>query len=366
MPLLMASILAGLSMPVYEKLLRRTKKRSTVSAATTVVLLLLLIIVPSIILMGIVASQAVEVSESVGPWLQRQADRSDELDAFLAELPGAEKLAPYRGQITAKLAELTGTVGQYAVNALASATKGTASFFLGLFITLYGTFFFLKLGRGTLNRILYYVPLKSEHEDLLVGRFLSVARATLKGTLVIALVQGALGTIGLAIIGISGAVFWGAVIVVLSLIPAVGTSLIWVPVTIYLLAMGRVGAAVFIVLASHLGGQGHRDVRSHGVGEHTGWAGDLRDDRAARRSHPRRALRHGVGHLRRGVQERATASSGDRRGGLTSSQGDEGVESRTRLHKQCGRARGAVPFSASPRSSLAFSPCSCRWSRDSP
>ncbi len=248
MPLLMASILAGLSMPVYEKLLRRTKKRSTVSAATTVVLLLLLIIVPSIILMGIVASQAVEVSESVGPWLQRQADRSDELDAFLAELPGAEKLAPYRGQITAKLAELTGTVGQYAVNALASATKGTASFFLGLFITLYGTFFFLKLGRGTLNRILYYVPLKSEHEDLLVGRFLSVARATLKGTLVIALVQGALGTIGLAIIGISGAVFWGAVIVVLSLIPAVGTSLIWVPVTIYLLAMGRVGAAVFIVI----------------------------------------------------------------------------------------------------------------------
>ena len=245
--LLMASILAGLSMPLYEKLLRRKRIRSTLAATITVVLVLTLIIIPGIVLMGIVAAQALEVSESVGPWLQKQAERTDELDAFLAGLPWAEEIAPYRGQITTKLAELAGTVGQFAVNALASATKGTASFFLSVFIALYGTFFFLKNGRGTLNRILYYVPLKSEDEDRLVNRFLSVARATIKGTLVIALVQGALGAAGLAIMGIGGAIFWGAVIAVLSLIPAIGASIVWIPVTIYLLAMGRVGAAIFIV-----------------------------------------------------------------------------------------------------------------------
>jgi predicted PurR-regulated permease PerM len=247
MALLMGAILAGLSAPLYEKLLRGTRNRRSIAAAITVLLLLLLIIIPGMTLLGIVAAQALEVGETVGPWLQQQASGTDDLDSLLAKLPYADNLAPYRGHITAKLAELTGTVGQFAVNALASATKGTAAFFFNLFITLYAIFFFLRYGRGTLDRILYYLPLKSEDEDRLVSRFLSVSRATVKGTLVIALVQGALGAAGLAMMGIGGAVFWGAVIAVLSLIPAVGPAVIWIPVTIYLAAVGRVGPAIFIV-----------------------------------------------------------------------------------------------------------------------
>ena len=176
--LVIAAILASFSMPLYTKLLGPTRNRGTLAATITVALLLLLIIIPAIILMGIVAAQALEVSESVGPWLKRQTERTDELDTFLAGLPWAEKLAPYRGQVTGKLAELTGTVGQFAVNVLASATAGTASFFLSLSIALSGTFFFLKHGRDTRNRILSYSPLKREDEERLVSRFLSVARAT--------------------------------------------------------------------------------------------------------------------------------------------------------------------------------------------
>jgi predicted PurR-regulated permease PerM len=245
---LMGAILAGLSTPLYRRLLRLLRNRNTIAASLTVILLLLVIVIPSLVLIGIVATQAVNVSESIGPWLEQQASRSDELDEFVTRLPFAEKLEPYREQITAKLAELTGTLGRFIVNVLASATRGTASFFLSLFISIYATFFFLKYGQGTLDRILYYLPLKDEDENRLVDRFMSVARATLKGTLVIALVQGALGAAGLALMGVGGAVFWGAVIAVLSLIPVLGASLIWVPVTIYLVAVGRIGSAVFIVI----------------------------------------------------------------------------------------------------------------------
>lgn len=246
--LLAGSILAGLSTPLYKKLLRLTRDRGSIASALTVLLLLLLIIIPGIALVFVVAAQAVEVTQAVGPWIQRQAARTDELDALLERLPFAEYLAPYRDQVSAKLAQLAGTVGQFVVGVLASATKGTASFFLNLFIALYSTFFFLKHGGRVLERILYYLPLKSEDEDRLVNRFLSVARATIKGTLVIAIVQGGLGAAGLALMGIGGAVFWGAVIAVLSLIPAVGAAVVWVPVTVYLIAVGKVGPAIFIVV----------------------------------------------------------------------------------------------------------------------
>ena len=246
--LLMSALLAGLSTPLYKRLLRVFKGKRSLSAGATVVILLLVIIIPGTLMIGIVATQAFEVSESVGPWVQRHLSNTDRLDEWLAQLPMVDQLAPYRDQITQKLAELTGTIGKFTVNALAATTKGTASFFFSMFIMLYGTFYFLKSGQSVLDRALYYVPLPSADEDRLVGRFLSVARATIKGTLVIALVQGALGAAGLALLNVQGAVFWGAMVAVLSLIPAVGASIIWVPVAIYLLAVGRVGAAVFLVV----------------------------------------------------------------------------------------------------------------------
>ena len=82
MAIVMGAILAGLSAPFYQRLLRRTRNRSALAAAITVILLLLLIIIPTIILIGIVAAQALEVSETVGPWLQQQASRTDNLDTL--------------------------------------------------------------------------------------------------------------------------------------------------------------------------------------------------------------------------------------------------------------------------------------------
>ena len=80
----------------------------------------------------------------------------------------------------------------------------------------------------------------------MVKQFVSVSRATIKGTLIIGVVQGALGGIGFAVAGIHGAVFWGTIMTVLSIIPGIGASLVWIPAVIYLVAVGKVVPALVL------------------------------------------------------------------------------------------------------------------------
>jgi len=143
-----------------------------------------------------------------------------------------------------KISELAGMVGSFLVNSVAAATRGTASFLLSTFVMLYAFFYFLLSGRELLEKVLYYIPLEPEDENLMVEKFLSVTRATLKGSLVIGIVQGLLAGAGFAVAGIEGAAFWGTVMAVLSIIPAVGTGLVWVPAVIYLFVVGKTGVAI--------------------------------------------------------------------------------------------------------------------------
>jgi predicted PurR-regulated permease PerM len=245
---LFAAILAGMTTPVYRRVLSWVRGRQALASGITVLLVLLVIIIPATVLIGIVASEAVGVSQQVAPWVQEHAGRPDELDRLFARIPFADRLAPYKDHIMSKGAELVGRVGSFLVSRVAAVTRGTAVFFFQLFITLYAMFFFLMDGRAGLDRILYYIPLPSQSEYRMVDRFLSVARATLKGTLFIGLIQGALGGLALAAAGVQGAVFWGTIMAVLSIIPGVGGALVWVPAVIVLFASGRPVAAILVTL----------------------------------------------------------------------------------------------------------------------
>jgi predicted PurR-regulated permease PerM len=104
-------------------------------------------------------------------------------------------------------------------------------------------FFFLVDGDKLLEKILYYIPLEDDDERRMLARFTSVSRATLKGTAVIGLVQGALAGIAFAVAGIPSAVFWAALMAVLSIIPGIGTALVWGPAAVILATQGHWGAA---------------------------------------------------------------------------------------------------------------------------
>lgn len=119
-----------------------------------------------------------------------------------------------------------------------SIGQDTFSLLLNLTLTLYLAFFLLRDGDTLVRLLIRALPIGDEREHLLFAKFAEVTRATIKGSLVVALVQGALGGMIFWMLGISGALLWGMIMVVVSLIPAVGAALIWAPVAVYLFATG--------------------------------------------------------------------------------------------------------------------------------
>lgn len=242
--LLMAAVLAGLAYPVYRWFLARLKGHRNLASAITVLLSLTLVIVPVTLLLGIVVSEAVEVAGNASDWVERQAHQPGALQDRIREIPGLQKLLPYQEQILEKAGELAGKLGGFVAQGMAAGAKATAGYFLSLFVLLYAMFYFLVEGRAIVDAVLRFTPLTDGDRDGLLGTFVSVSRATVKGTLVIGVVQGGLAGLSFAVAGIQGAVFWGAVMAVLSTIPAVGTALVWIPAVVYLALTGQTGAAV--------------------------------------------------------------------------------------------------------------------------
>lgn len=244
--LLLAALAAGILLPLNKRLVRRLKGRRTLASGVSVALLLVLGIGPIVVFAIIVVMQAVEIAQAVGPWARERLGQATTFNQLAERFPELEAIRPYRDQIFAKLSELGSHVGALAVGAVAVAARETLSFFLLLFVMLYATFFFLIDGRETLRKILYYLPLPPEDEERLVARFVSVARATVKGTGVVGIAQGALGGLGFWVAGIEGAALWATVMAVLSILPGVGTAIVWVPAVVYLFAVGKTLAATLL------------------------------------------------------------------------------------------------------------------------
>jgi predicted PurR-regulated permease PerM len=248
MTILLAAITAGLAQPPYRWLHRRCRERSVLASLGTMALLLAIVILPLLAMLGLVAAQAIEIGQQIQPWVEEQLGRGDELSEIVARLPWIDRIDPYREQILEKLGTIVQAAGSFMVNSLSHVTAKTVLFFFHFFLFLYATFFFLMDGSIVLRRVLCYLPLRHDDELKLVDRFLSVSRATLKGTFIIGLVQGVLGGLAFHVVGFGGAAFWGALMVVLSIIPGIGTGLIWIPAVVILGAEGRLLAAALMTL----------------------------------------------------------------------------------------------------------------------
>ena len=113
---------------------------------------------------------------------------------------------------------------------------------------LYLLFFFLRDGPRMVEALVRALPLGDQRERHLLGRFAEVSRATIKGTLVVGIVQGAIGGIAFAVLGIGAPVLWGVVMALLSILPVVGTALVWLPTAIILIVNGQIFGGVALIL----------------------------------------------------------------------------------------------------------------------
>ena len=238
MTILVAGIFSGLAHPLYLKLHRTFGGREGVASAVTLLLIMLVVGGPLVFILSVVTSEAVRMSDNVTPFVRQLINEPAIINGYLDRIPGAQALAPYREMLLTKAGEAAGNLGKVIVSSFSSTTRGTLAVIVDFFMILYAMFFFLIDGRGYLDSMLQYLPLRESEQNQMLERFVSVSRATLKGTLLIGAVQGTLGGMMFAILGIPGAVLWGLLMIVSSLLPVIGGALVWVPAAIILVVQG--------------------------------------------------------------------------------------------------------------------------------
>ena len=237
--ILLAGIFAGLELPLFNRFQRWFGERRSLSAALTLVVFLLIVILPLAGLVAVVATQAVSLSSTAIPLIREQLRGPAPLHGLLSRLPFYHDIEFSSDMILQKAAEYLGRLGSALFDSVSAITYTAVYDLLLFFIFCYTMFFFLKDGRVLLEKILASVPMNEGDQKRLLDRFLSVTRATLKGTLVIAILQGSLAGLAFQVAGIDRAVFWGTVMAVLSIMPLIGSPIIWIPAAIGMAMSGQ-------------------------------------------------------------------------------------------------------------------------------
>ncbi len=243
-----AAVVAGLAFPLYDRLLRAVRGRKAAASALTVIIVIFSVVIPLLVLIDVVAAQAIDVGQSLAPTVNQLIHQMAEAESPLESLPFWDRIEPYSDEIVTRLGEVAQAVGSFVVGGLSAAAQGAIRFFFSLFIMLYALFYLLMNGRETLDSAMGLIPIRPTDKKTLVATFVTVSRATIKGTLVIGIIQGGLAGAAFAVAGIPSAVFWGTVMAVLSVVPGIGTALVWLPAVLFLFASGHVGPAVALLL----------------------------------------------------------------------------------------------------------------------
>jgi predicted PurR-regulated permease PerM len=249
-PLLLGAMLAGLCRPLYSWVKRLVRGRRSLAATLTLIILFVLVAGPISAFVGVVVAQAIQVSDQAIPWVQQHFGAASTFNAhdwLVQRFPALAPYVPEQAQIIEGMGRAAKAAGAFLVVGATQLTTGTAGFLLDLFVMLYAMFFFFRDGPRIIEKIFYYMPLTSKDEEMLLERLTSVTRATIKGTLVIGIIQGALAGVGFWVAGIDGAAFWGTIMAVLSVVPGIGAALIWVPAVIYLFIAGETLTAVLLL-----------------------------------------------------------------------------------------------------------------------
>jgi predicted PurR-regulated permease PerM len=252
MVILISGIFSAMLQPIYQRFNRWFKGRNNLSSAMTLLFIILIILLPLLGILGLVAGQAISISKTVKPWIEQRIQEPSAFNETLQSLPFYDTFETYSDFIMEKAGEVISKLGTILFESMSSATMSTFNFFFLFFVFLYTMFFFLKDGKIILEKILYYLPLTDRDESRMLNRFTSVTRATVKGTLVIGIIQGGLAGLAFWLFGIDNALFWGTIMVVLSIIPVVGSAIVWVPAAIILAGMGHFGKAIGLALVCGL------------------------------------------------------------------------------------------------------------------
>jgi predicted PurR-regulated permease PerM len=253
MPVFWAAVLATVFFPLHSRYVATFGGRRSMAALATILTIIGLVVVP-LFLVGVAMSrEAVDLRNQITSgavdlqapvrFLRRITPlATDYVGGFGVDVEAlVQRLSTSAVAVSQFIASSALGIGQ-------DALRITALFFLMLYIL----FFFLRDGSRLVATLIRVLPLGDVRERQLLGKFAEVSLATIKGTLVVGVVQGAIGAVLFWALGIPAPIFWGTLMTIFSVLPAVGPGLIWLPAAVILLAMGHIVKGIIVIAAGVL------------------------------------------------------------------------------------------------------------------
>lgn len=250
--IVLAILIGMLAAPLHHKLVRSLRGRETSAALLSCLILSLVCLIPFTLLLIAVLKQGISYSIIVKDWATEEniavflsQDWVLEVRAKLEQVlpPGAWDIENIREQALSA----AGAIGKQFAGVSTALLGSITSFLVNVLLLLFVLFFVLRDHDALIDFLRHALPLSRTQEDILFTEVREVSKSALLGSLLTALTQGIVGGIGLWIAGFP-AIFWGSIMAFTSMIPVVGTALIWVPAAIYLAVTGEMGYALFMVL----------------------------------------------------------------------------------------------------------------------
>jgi predicted PurR-regulated permease PerM len=243
MPLLMAAVFTGLTYPIYAWLLAKIGRKAP-SALLTLLALVVVLVVPLAGIGFVAYQEAVRFFEGID--LDAARAWIEGFVGFLRErFPGLlDRVNPR--DLAGMASGALQNAGQFVLKNSANISLSVANNLLNFFLMLFIMFYFYVDGERIVSRLIRWSPLKDEYERILIDKFVTVSKGTLKGILVIGVIQGVIGAILFWAVGLRSPVFLGSLMIFASVVPAVGTAIVWVPVALLFVLQGKLVLALVV------------------------------------------------------------------------------------------------------------------------
>jgi predicted PurR-regulated permease PerM len=246
-----AVILAIIFQPLQRRFEKRFGSGSNLAAALSVVVCIVIAIIPMAIIFGSLVNEGAKL-------VQRAQSGAIDTTAILSEIqshipPWGQTILDRIGggdfdfaAIRDRIVGLAQQLGQLVAGRALNLGQNTLRFVVATGIMLYVLFFLFRDGRRIARNIRASMPLSDAYNRRLMDKFVGVVRATVKGNVVIAIIQGTIGGMTLWALGVDAALLWGALMVFLSLLPAVGAAIVWVPIAVTFFITGAIWQGVVL------------------------------------------------------------------------------------------------------------------------
>lgn len=252
---LWAVILAVIFFPVQQYLVRILNGRYNLAAFLSVLMCVCLVIIPMLVIFSSLVQEGNSLYQRLST---RQFDLNAYLNSIISILPDTLEdwlkrfelgdFAEWRSRISSGI--LQGS--QLFAGRLVSFGQNTVQFLIGFGIMLYLLFFLFRDGADLGRRIRQAIPLSDDYTRQFLEKFTAVVRATVKGNIIIAIIQGTIGGLAFWFLGIEAALLWGVMMTFFSMLPAVGAALVWVPAAVWFFVSGAWGKGIILVLIGTL------------------------------------------------------------------------------------------------------------------